>query len=138
MANYNKKTKLIHIENIDNYRLSYLKYKNTPLINVTLKSTKEDHYIGDFLSCHKDKNDIRDDILNMIDNVLDNKSLNEVLSSQYLSVYVEKENSFFIESSDLVIGKKIAMEHSKMLIPTPIFKEITQQWLVFLELEQGR
>ncbi|NRA51505.1 MAG: DUF5376 family protein [Phaeodactylibacter sp.] len=133
MAKFNDDTQVLFSENVGDYVLEYLKYKNTLLINTTISSNGKGHYLSDFLSEFNDTDDIHEDLLSILDDVLDMNLLNEVISAESLSAYVEKENTYFIDEDDLVSGKQKASENPEMFIPTSIFKEIILKWLEFLE-----
>ena len=133
MAKFNDDTQVLFSENVGDYTLEYLKYKNTFLINTTKSSNGKGHYLSDFLSEFNDTDDIHEDLLSILDDVLDMNLLNEVINVESLSAYVEKDNTYFIDEDDLVSGKQKASENPEMFIPTSIFKEITLKWFEFLE-----
>ena len=125
MAKFNDDTQVLFSENVGDYVLEYLKYKNTLLINTTISSNGKGHYLSDFLSEFNDTDDIHEDLLSILDDVLDMNLLNEVISAESLSAYVEKENTYFIDEDDLVSGKQKAYENPDMFIPTSISSQFT-------------
>jgi len=133
MKKFNNFKQVLFSENIGDYVLEYLKHKNTLLIKATISSNGKGHYLGDFLSQFNNTDDIHEDLLPILDDVLDMNLLNEVISAECLSAYVEKENTYFIDEYDLVSGKLKASENPEMFIPTSIFKKIILKWLEFLE-----
>lgn len=137
MVKFYDDTQVIFSENVGDYVLEYLKYKNTLLINTTISSNGKGHYLSDFLSEFNDTDDIHEDLLSILGDVLDMNLLNEVISAESLSAYVEKENTYFIDEDDLVSGKQKASENPEMFIPTSIFKEIILKWLEFLENQRS-
>lgn len=136
MAKFNDDTQVIFSEIFDNYILKYLKYRNTLLINVAISSINRGHYLSDFLSEFNDSDDINEYLLSIIDEVLNVNLLNEVISANSLSAYVEKENTYFIKGQDLVVGKQEASEKPEMFIPTSTLKAIVLKWRNFLESQR--
>ena len=135
MNNFSDDTKIISSESFGDYDLEYLKQKNTLLINVIVSSNNKGHYLSDFLSEFNESDDVKEDLLSPINDVMNAVLLNEVISGECLSAYVENEYTYFINGRK-GLDKQKSSENPEMFVSTSIFKEIILKWLEFLESQK--
>lgn len=136
MNKFSNETEIIFSETFGDYVLEYLKQKNTLLINVIITSNNKGHYLSDFLSEFNESDDLREDLLSPLNDVLNMVLLNEVISGECSSAYVENENTYFINGRK-GLDKQKSSENPEMFVSTRDFKEIILKWLEFLE-SQGK